>query len=679
MVESSTAAPTPDAPVGSLPGEMKPDPDEIVLDGTSETGLGTLLRAEFEHAEGQRRYQEELWLKDLRQYKGVYDPEIMAKIHPNRSKAFIRLTRVKVRSTDARMGDMLFPAGDRNWDLDKPSFDDLDPGKHTIALAQAFMKRGLTPEQGAAMDPEQAKKAISEVAEEARNAMVDEMRDQLKRGGYESISRDVMHSGHLYGTGILKGPLSNRRMRKAWKQTQVGNELVYGLVESEERYPFFEPRPVWNIYPDPYAITIADCDYLWDSNTMTRGDLRKLSVRNGFDKDVITKYLADHPEGDSKMRWWEVELQSLGERWALGQLRNRFELLERWGMLTGNQLRAAGLTDKIRLEQSEDEFSCTVWMLGNHVVRAVLEPLMRGINPYKFYYFENDESSIWGTSLCYVYRDTQASFNSAFRVTLDNAAIAGGPQVEVNRDLLDDEDDVEDIFPFRVWVRTGMGPEAMAPAVRVYPIQSYVSENMQMASMIKQLGDEVTVAQSYTYGEAGKNAANTVGGLSMLMGQSNISMKDQAKMWDDGITVPFMQDLFDWNMVPKNNPRDDIKGDFQIVARGSSALVAKEVRSRSLAMFRTSTANPIDGPFTSRRYLLREEAKALDLNADAAVPDELDIEDMPPAPPAMPGMMPGAAPGPMGPMAGPGGPVGPGNQPVGNQPPPGAQQVAAVQ
>lgn len=650
--------PTPSSPpVGTLPGELPPEPGEdgqFTLDGSGQgvtVALGAMLRKEFDFDEGQRRHQEEEWLKDLRQYKGVYDPDKLAKMHPKRSKAFIRLTRMKVRGTDGRMGDMLFPAGDNNWDLEKPNFDDLDPEKHTLALAQAFQRRGITdPAAQQAFAPEQVKEAIAEVAEEARSGMRKEIIDQLNQGGYEGVSRDVMHSGHLYGTGILKGPVTGRNYTKKWKLTQVAAGVMqYVMTEEEEKFPFFEMRPVWNIYPDAYGCAIGETEHVWDRHTLTRGDLKKLAKRNGVKVELVNAHLATYPEGDAKMRWWEVELQALGLRWSEGQPKNRFELLERWGVLTGKQLREAGLTDKITEEQCEDEFACTCWMLGQEVIRAVLEPLPRATNPFKFYYYENDESSIWGTSLPFVYRDNQEGFNSAIRVTVDNAAIAGGPQIEVNRDLLDDEDDPEDIFAYRVWVRSGQGAEAMAPAVRVHEIPSYVQQNLELVNLFKSIGDEVTNAQSYTYGEPGKNVANTVGGLSMLMGQSNISLKDQAKQWDDGITVPFMQDMLDWNM--KNNKREEIKGDHRVVARGTSALVAKEVRSHSLAAFRASTGNPVDGPFTNRRYLLREEAKALDLDADEAVPDELDGDDLPPQLKGA-GVPPGAVP----PGAAPGGP-----------------------
>ena len=80
--------------------------------------LGARLLMEFAQAEQDRTDTETRWLKDLRQYKGQYDPEVLALIGPKRSRAFVRKTRVKVKTVDSRVADLLFPAGnDKNYEV----------------------------------------------------------------------------------------------------------------------------------------------------------------------------------------------------------------------------------------------------------------------------------------------------------------------------------------------------------------------------------------------------------------------------------------------------------------------------------------------------------------------------------------------------------------------------------
>ena len=68
---------------------------------------------------------------------------------------------------------------------------------------------------------------------------------------------------------------------------------------------------------------------------------------------------------------------------------------------------------------------------------------------------------------------------------------------------------------------------------------------------------------------ATSGAAGTSSGLSMLMGAVNIVIKDLLTSFDEGVTIPFIQALYHWNMQFHADPK--IKGDFDIVATGSAS------------------------------------------------------------------------------------------------------------
>jgi hypothetical protein len=99
--------------------------------------------------------------------------------------------------------------------------------------------------------------------------------------------------------------------------------------------------------------------------------------------------------------------------------------------------------------------------------------------------------------------------------------------------------------------------------------------------------------------------------MSMLMAAANIVIKDLITAWDEGVTRSFLQALYHWNM--KFNPDDAIKGDFDVKARGTASLIAKEVRARSLDEFSNLAANPLDAPFIKRHKLLIQRAEAHEL------------------------------------------------------------------
>ena len=171
--------------------------------------LGTDLLTEFEQAKTLRLTAEQRWVRDLRQYKGIYEPEVEAKMRG--SKSFLRKTRVKVESVDARLMDLLFPANkERNYSVDatpEPSVPSEVETEISAMLTKAFGKPPTSKEM---------KLAIRKFVTQAAEKMGDRIDDQLAEAKYRDVSRGVIHSGNLYGTGILKGPLVERRTRLSY-------------------------------------------------------------------------------------------------------------------------------------------------------------------------------------------------------------------------------------------------------------------------------------------------------------------------------------------------------------------------------------------------------------------------------------------------------------------------------
>jgi len=574
--------------------------------------LGKKLRTEFEHAAAMRREREREWLKDLRQYKGVYDPEILAKIPRNRSKAFYRLTRAKVKAADARMIELLFPAGDKNYTINATPVPELDRNLLANEINAIIQRDGE-------LDDKALLEAVNAIAKERAERMAEVIDDQLKEGNYEAICRAVINSGHKFGTGILKGPMVDAVTSSRWQRNPDGS---YVLREVEKLKPWFSYVPIWDVYPDPYATTLEECEYIFERHVMTKHDLRKLSRCKGFDQESILEYITTHPKGDvGKLMEHEAELRNVSKD-DQTSTSGKYEVLERWGVIDGIYLREAGVD--IPDEAINLEFESQIWLLGDRVIRVMPNATVQGSRPYKFYYFEKDETSIWGESIPSVMRDAQVLTNAAVRVMIDNAAMSSGPIIEGNSALLEEEEDPSEIYPFRFYFRSGGDPAS--PAIRVYTIPNNTAQILSMLRFFIDMADEVTSLPRYTYGQVPKGgAAETMGGLSMLMGQANITLKDMAKNFDDGITTPFIRDMYHWNM--QFSTREDIKGDFEVIARGSTSLIAKEVRNQALTNFAMSTANPLDAPYIKRDELNRQRAQALDISADDLVKSKEEVEN----------------------------------------------------
>jgi len=193
--------------------------------------------------------------------------------------------------------------------------------------------------------------------------------------------------------------------------------------------------------------------------------------------------------------------------------------------------------------------------------------------------------------------------------------------------LLADGEDPTDIGAFKVWQRTGKEADiAGKEVVRVKTVASYTPEFMNMHALFSRLGDEVTVIPRYMQGDSRvSGAGRTASGLSMLMGQANVGMSDLVKLFDDGVTKPFITAMYNWNM--EFNDSADIKGDMQIIARGSTALMAKEIRAQQIQTFLQMTLNPEDAAWIKRGLLLRKWAESTDIGPDDAVYTQAEYDE----------------------------------------------------
>jgi len=607
----------------ALKAEEKKEAEAAALLSQYTSELGMYLKSLFADAEKDRRMKELEWLKDLRQYRGEYEPEILSKIHPKRSKAFMSITKAKVKAVTSRMTDMLFPATkEKNWGIIPTPVPELSPP----ILEQI---QGQLKQQGLEnLTIDELKRMINEEAHRRCKEMEKEMDDQLAEVQYRNIIRSVIRSGNLYGTGILKGPLVMEKKVKRWIKGQNG----WASIDIPKILPWVEYVSIWDIYPDMNARTPEQLQYVFQRHAMNRFELQRLANRSDFRGDAIKAYMRLYPDGDAEFKSYETELRNIASGpESVGVVKSkRYDVLEYWGYLSTDEVKKAGVELPEGYEEKYGlEVAVNVWLLGNMIIKIILAPVDGVDIPYFWYYYEKDETSIWGIGIPAIMRDTQSLLNASIRAMIDNAAIAAGPIIEANEHLLAPDEDPTDVYPFRVFRRVGRGADAASPAIKVYNLDAHTVEYMRMVELFIQLTDEITSIPRYLAGEATQirgAAARTATGLSMLMGAANITLKDQIKNFDDGITKPFITALYHWNM--DFNPKQDIKGDFSVIAKGSSSLIAKEVRLEALNQILAITSNPQDALYIKRDKLLRSLFENLDLDDLDILRDENEVRQL---------------------------------------------------
>ena len=546
--------------------------------------LGQNLDRLFTQYVSDRRIAELRWLRNQRQYLGIYDPETEKELNPNRSKAYPKITRVKCISVLARLMNLMFPGNERNWELKASPNPDitLDEVKQAIEEAK---KRDADAGEEAELDIMYVQDAITEFMTgrvEKLSSLIDGQLQEL--GGHQSydyvaLNRKVIQSGILYGMGVLRGPYATPSKTVVWELTPEGEPKPTTKTVYK---PVFEFLPVWDFYPDMSAKRFDSMDGYFTRTVMSRAQVRALANREDFFKDQVKKYLRDNAQGNYRPQPFEMELRAMGVKVNVNEMKSetmKYEIKTWHGQVSGEYLRLAGCD--IPDDKLADDMDAEIWMIDGNVISAKLNPwkdLETDVKTVHVFLFDEDDTSPVGFGLPNAIRDSQMAVSAATRMLLDNASVVCGPNLELNTDLLRPDQDLSSVSAYKVWYREGDGPEAQFPAVRNVEINSHLGDLMKIIELFMKFADSETFVGPATGGDmsqAPSEPMRTAAGASMLRGDAALPFKDVVRSFDQ-----FTQSVID-AMVWFNktlNPEQAPDGDYDVIARGATSLIAKEIR-----------------------------------------------------------------------------------------------------
>lgn len=573
-----------------------------VLDAGLLTMLGQRLFTKFSQYKTDRKPLEDQWLKNLRQFRGIYDPEIEGVLAKDRSRAYPKITRQKVVGMVSRLMEMLFPQSEKNYGISPTPMPDL-----AVADLQAILDTLSPPADGSTPDLVAIEKAVMELASARCDKMSTTIDDQLSELDYVALARRVIFSGVLYGPGIAKGPLVKTKKQNEVRFDQLKKKFI--AHEVERMFPYFDFMEVWSYYPDLSAKKRTQQDDYFERHVMSREQVAELAKRKDFMQDRVLEWLRNNPSGNFKELWWETMLRTNGDKSNQSNLTGRkYEGGEYWGYCSGHELRAAGI--KIDDTQLSDMYEASVFMLDNVVVKCILNPYNKKRRPDHVFVFEDDDISLMGSGLPPVVRDSQMAICEAARMALDNASVVCGPILEGNVSLLVPGQDLS-LHSYKIFWREDED-RAGVPAIREVKIESHIQELTSLIELFNGFADTETAMMPISQGDiskGGSEAMRTQGNASMLMSAASLPIRDTVRNFDL-FTESFIGSLVDWNM--QFNPDPAIKGDFVTLARGSTSLIAKEVRAYALDNFKMSLT-PDEVVYIKTGMLLKERAKSRDI------------------------------------------------------------------
>lgn len=608
--------------------------------------LGQRFGMLFMQYRADRRIAELRWLRNQRQYLGIYDPDIEKELAPNRSRAYPRITRVKCISVLSRLMNLMFQGTENNWSIEAdplPALTTKDIMDAIQAQQEQDAKLAPPPDPNAPPDPQTGQppappapevdlpyviKAIQTLGRKRASDLTDLISDQLQELGgdqsydYVALNRNVVKSGIIYGLGVLVGPYA--KTVSAVDVELDPNTKQPKIVKKDIYKPVFQWKSIWDIFPDMAAKTLDSMDGHFERHIMSRSQVLELRDREDFFVAQIDKYLGDHQQGNYRPLEYETELRAMGVKINVNEMKTetlKYELLSWHGPISAATLRQCGV--EVPDDKMGSEVLAELWMIDNNVIKADINPwakLNEDVKMFHYFLFDEDDTSPVGQGLPNVIRDSQMSVSAATRMLLDNASVVCGPQIEVNTDLLRPDQDLTSIASYKVWYREGTGADAQYPAVRNVSIDAHLDDLMKVIELFMKFADSESFVGPATGGDmsqAPSEPMRTAAGASMLRGDAALPFKDIVRNFDR-FTQSVILSVVQFNRL--FNPDKAPEGEYNVIARGATSLIAKEVRGSQVDQL-AATLTPEEKPFVDMQKLVEERFKTRDLT-DMLLPDD---------------------------------------------------------
>jgi hypothetical protein len=594
-------------------------------------GLAGYLRECWDAAQMAKKPIEQKMLQALRQRNGEYDASKLQQIRAQGgSEIFMMITEVKCRAAESWLRDILLDNGSPPWSLAATPIPDLSPAQSKEVqgiFAEKVLK--LVDEYGKAPSVEEMREIKEMVSQDYRfdilrqaqlraDKMTIKIQDQFAQGGWEDAFNDFITDLVTYPSAFVKGPVVRRQRALGWKTDATGRTVVEPIERLGPEYERVDP---FYIYPEPGISNIND-GYLFEYHPLSRMQLSDLIGVPGYDDDAIRKVL----EIGNGLSWIneDVELQKNEEErkyYSYMRPTTEFDALEFWGKVSGKMLREWGLSEEDVPDEAR-EYDANVWMVGNIVIKAVLNYDPLGEKPYAKTSFIKCPGAFWGKGIPEIIEDLQGVCNAAARALVNNMGISSGPQVEVNVERLPPNEDITQLAPWKIWQTINDPVGSSAPAIRFTQPDSRATELVGVYDKFSRLADDHSGIPAYVYGDLNvQGAGRTSSGLSMLMGAAGKGIRQVVMHIDTDVVKPIVMRQFVYNM--RYDEDESIKGDVEVIAKGAINLAVKETVNIRRIEFLNATANPVDLEILGkegRASILREVAKGLQMPVEEVVP-----------------------------------------------------------
>lgn len=603
------------------------------------TNLAGFIRREFDVWRRHRNDAMAGWsnrlLNALRVFNGQYDAGKLSEIQKfGGSTVYARIVAMKCRGASSLLRDV-YLSPDRPWGLD--ASDDPKIPQSILdsinQLVEAEIQSMTAMGQPADIDTirqrtmqlvENARQAAKKRGEQGARIAEDKLDEILKEGGFYKALAEFITDLPLFPFACIKGPVVRILPVVTWEGNQATIKQVPKLTWTR-----VSPFDIWWT---PGVSDVEDAAVI-ERTRLTRADLNDLLDLPGYNHAAIREILNLYGQGGLVDDIDETDAERATQESRENPQMNESGLitcLEYTGNVQGSMLLEYGMDEKLIPDPVRDYF-VQAWLIGKYVIKVQLAPSPRKRHPYFITSFEKVPGTPVGNGLPDILNDIQEAGNATLRALINNLSIASGPQVVINDDRLGDNEDGEELYPWKRWhtVTDPMGNNG-APPISFFQPNSNAQELLGVYQQFVNMADELSAIPKYLSGAgAVGGAGRTASGLAMLMGNASKILQTVAANIDRDVLEPLLSALFD--MVMLTDQTGLLNGDEKVRVLGVSVAVQKETQRARQLEFLQITANPIDAQIVGpkgRAAILRNVATTIGMPGEEIVPSEEQLDGM---------------------------------------------------
>lgn len=539
-------------------------------------------------------------------YKGLTtDAPLIKKTKPKyRSKVFLNITRPYVETAASKVIEVLSPTDARMWSIEPTSVPSL-PEKPS-PLVQAIQLAQQPQEPGQVDQVEEMIKAAKRAAAGAQT-WID---DKLQECDFTGQLRQVVDESSLLGTGVMRGPTPGlSRSTKVERDPNTGEEKITMV---EEVVPQSRKVSVWDAFPDPACgENIHNGQFFIEHDRMVERQVRDLVGQPGYNQDALAKVIEEGPRANA------ASLNALTPFESKDPAADRFHVWYYHGFLKLEDVLAMGCECEEGDEIKNIGVPVIVTIINDTPVKAHLSPVGDTRFPYDFMCWQKVAGSPFGIGIARQIRSCQAILNAHVRAMMENAGLSTGPQIILARGAIQPADGSWEITPRKVWyLKVDADIQDVNSAFNAVQIPSIQAELLAAIDFALKMAENVTGLPILLQGQQGPNGVpETVGGMQILVANASSLLRRMARIFDDSLIKPHIQAYYAYMMIYAED--DSIKGDFKVVAHGSTSLVSRDQRNMFITQVAPNMmANPAWGIDPTRLFKKIGEVSGFEDAAD---------------------------------------------------------------